>query len=80
MLIGWIMIPTRQMILTTINAKTAELRNRTEPAMTGVLKILAAEYPQLYLNPDKDTLESYRRVVLHGEALKHRRAGEGSGV
>ena len=63
------------MALTTKNVKTAELRNRTEPAMTGVLEILAAEYPQLYLNPDKDTLESYRRVVLQGEAPEERSLG-----
>ena len=34
---------------------------------TGVLEQLAADYPQLYLNPDTDTQESYRRVVLRGE-------------
>ena len=34
---------------------------------TIVLKRLAADYPQLYLNPDTDTQESYRRVVLRGE-------------
>ena len=28
---------------------------------------LAADYPQLYLNPDIDTQEAYRRVVLRGE-------------
>jgi len=58
------------MIFTTINAKTAEPRNLTEPTMTGVLDILAAEYPQLYLNPDADTQETYRRVVLQGGALE----------
>lgn len=35
--------------------------------MTDVLERLAAEYPQLYLNPDTDTQETYRRVVLRGE-------------
>lgn len=35
--------------------------------MTGVLERLAEEYPQLYLNPDTDTLETYRRLVLRGE-------------
>ena len=35
--------------------------------MTSVLKRLAAEYPQLYLNPDTDSRETYRRVVLRGE-------------
>ncbi len=35
--------------------------------MTDVLEHLAAEYPQLYLNPDTDTKEAYRRVVLQGE-------------
>ena len=34
---------------------------------TSVLEQLAAEYPQLYLNPDTDTQETYRRVVLRGE-------------
>lgn len=54
------------MIPAAINVKTAELRNRTEQTMTGVLNILAAEYPQLYLNPDTDAQETYRRVVLRG--------------
>lgn len=63
------------MILTTINVKTAELRNRTEPTMKGVLDILAAEYPQLYLNPDADTQETYRRVVLQGEEPEERSLG-----
>ena len=35
--------------------------------MSSVLERLAADYPQLYLNPDTDTQESYRRVVLRGE-------------
>ena len=34
---------------------------------TSVLGCLAEEYPQLYLNPDTDTREAYRRVVLRGE-------------
>ena len=33
----------------------------------SVLERLAADYPQLYLNPDIDTQEAYRRVVLRGE-------------
>ena len=33
----------------------------------NVLETLAAEYPQLYLNPDTDEQELYRRVVLRGE-------------
>ena len=50
---------------------------RTEPCRkirTGdfmrekvVLEILAADYPQLFLNPDRDEQESCRRVVLRGE-------------
>jgi len=56
-------------------SRTAELSNRTEPAMTGVLDILAAEYPQLYLNPDADTQETYRRVVLKGEEPEERNLG-----
>ena len=35
--------------------------------ISGVLKCLAAEYPQLYLNPDADLQEAYRRVDLRGE-------------
>ena len=34
---------------------------------TSVLGCLAEEYPQLYLNPDTDTWEAYRHVVLRGE-------------
>lgn len=34
---------------------------------SNVLEALAAEYPQLYLNPDVDTQDAYRRVVLQGE-------------
>lgn len=34
---------------------------------TSILEQLAADYPQLYLNPDIDTQEAYRRVVLRGE-------------
>lgn len=34
---------------------------------TSVLERLAADYPQLYLNPDTDAQEAYRRVVLRGE-------------
>ena len=50
--------------------------------MAGVLEHLAAEYPQLYLNPDTDTQESYRRVVLRGEepeskSLAHYRGDPG---
>ena len=33
---------------------------------TSGLERLAADYPQLYLNPDADTQETYRRVVLRG--------------
>ncbi len=34
--------------------------------MKTVLEKLAEEYPQLYLNPDEDTQEAYREVVLRG--------------
>ena len=34
---------------------------------TSVLERLAADYLQLYLNPDTDSQEAYRRVVLRGE-------------
>ena len=32
-----------------------------------VLETLAADYPQLYLNPDQDSQEAYKRVVLQGQ-------------
>ena len=35
--------------------------------MTKLMETLAADYPQLYLNPDTDSREAYRRVVLRGE-------------
>ena len=35
--------------------------------MKSILERLAKEYPQIYLNPDTDTQETYRRVVLRGE-------------
>ena len=35
--------------------------------MKEIIAILAAEYPQLYLDPDTDNQERYRRVVLRGE-------------
>ena len=35
--------------------------------MTKLMETLAADYPQLYLNPDTDSQETYRRVVLRGE-------------
>ena len=34
--------------------------------MENVLKKLAEEYPLLYLDPDTDTQEAYREVVLRG--------------
>ena len=34
--------------------------------MNAVLTVLASEYPQLFLNPDADAQETYRRVVLQG--------------
>ncbi len=37
------------------------------PAMASILPALAGEYPQLYLNPDADPPEAYRRTVLRGE-------------
>ena len=40
--------------------------------MTGVIAHLAAEYPQLYLNPDADTRETYRHVVLEGAEPEHK--------
>ena len=32
-----------------------------------VLETLAKDYPQLYLDPDRDSRETYRRIVLQGE-------------
>jgi hypothetical protein len=54
------------MIPAAVNVKTAEPRNRAEQTMTGVLNILAAEYPQLYLNPDAGAQETCCRVVQRG--------------
>ena len=50
--------------------------------MSSVLERLAADYPQLYLNPDTDSQEAYRRVVLRGEepeakSLAHYRGNPG---
>jgi len=49
--------------------------------MSDILAALAGEYPQLYLNPDSDAQETYRRVVLRGEEpettrLNHYRGSE----
>ena len=49
--------------------------------MRDILAALAGEYPQLYLNPDSDAQEFYRRVVLRGEEpettrLDHYRGSE----
>ena len=49
--------------------------------MSDILAALAGEYPQLYLNPDSDAQETYRRVVLRGEEpettrLDHYRGSE----
>ena len=49
---------------------------------TSILAHLAADYPQLYLTPDTDTQETYRRVVLRGEeperkSLAHYRGDPG---
>ena len=46
-----------------------------------VIASLAADYPVLYLNPDTDSIETYRRVVLNGEdpgsrSLAHYRGDE----
>ena len=35
--------------------------------MTEVLKQLAVDYPQLCMNPDTDSQDAYRHVVLRGE-------------
>ena len=44
-----------------------KMRIQEAVAMTETITILAEEYPQLYLNPDTDAQEVYRRVVLQGE-------------
>ena len=41
----------------------------------SVLERLAADYPQLYLNPDSTLQETYRRVVLRGEEPEERSLG-----
>jgi hypothetical protein len=41
--------------------------------VTQVLRELARDYPQLYLNPDRDSQEDYRRVVLRGGEPTSRR-------
>lgn len=49
-----------------MNHRTGEYPS-PEKVMSRVLERLAADYPQLYLNPDTDTQEAYRRVILRGE-------------
>ena len=39
----------------------------------SVLKSLAEEYPQLYLDPDKDTQDAYKKVVLRGDMPKEKK-------
>ena len=41
--------------------------------MAEIITVLASEYPQLYLNPDVDAQETYRRVVLRGEEPEAKR-------
>ena len=41
--------------------------------MSDILASLAADYPLLYLDPDTDTQETYRRVVLRGGEPESRR-------
>ena len=36
----------------------------------SVFKRLAEEYPLVYLNPDEDLQETYKKVVLNGEKPK----------
>lgn len=43
--------------------------------MTQVLEALARDYAQLYLNPDRDSQDTYRRVVLSGEEPASRQLG-----
>ena len=38
----------------------------------NVIKKLADDYPQLYLNPDTDSREAYRRIVLQGGEPEHK--------
>lgn len=40
---------------------------------SNVLETLAADYPQLYLNPDEDGQEAYRQIVLQGEEPAEKR-------
>lgn len=41
--------------------------HETEAKRVPVIAALAADYPLLYLNPDTDEQDAYRRVVLRGE-------------
>ena len=41
----------------------------------SVFSELAEDYPLLYLNPDEDDLETYRRVVLNGEDPERKSLG-----
>lgn len=41
--------------------------------MSDIFAALAADYPLLYLDPDRDTQETYRRVVLQGGEPETRR-------
>jgi hypothetical protein len=43
--------------------------------MTRVLETLARDYAQLYLHPDRDSQDAYRRVVLSGEEPASRQLG-----
>lgn len=47
--------------------------------MSEIMRSLVAEYPQLYLNPDKDMRETYRRVVLRGEEPEVKSTGHYTG-
>ena len=41
-------------------------QNDKDLSDTSVLKALAEDYPQLYLDPDKDTQDTYKNVILRG--------------
>ena len=48
------------------------MKQKKEPSRC-IMEGLAAEYPLFYLNPDRDTQETYRRIVLQGEEPETKR-------
>ena len=53
--------------------------HESEAPVNAVLAVLAADYPQLYLDPDRDGQEAYRSIVLRGEEPEKRSLGHYAG-